>query len=356
MFCFYYVYICPLFMFLYMNSSPIKDWLYYSRGQRLGIGFLLFLIVLTPVMAGIAKRKKTPTPSDIDAFIADITRLEEQLLQVESASATAKDAALTIEPPGQQQKDQQLVLSPFPFDPNNTTAEDWHAMGMPQHISRSIHNFLAAGGNFRYREDLQRIYLLEDWMYEALKEFIELPSRPIRRELADNRSSLPAASDLPLLGDENQNIISETAPINNTRLITKSLMVDINLADTNELQKIRGIGPAFSRRIVGYRELLGGYRCTDQLLEVYGIDSTRYDAIREFITVDELDINKINLNTAEFGDLIRHPYIDRQTANAILSIRNQHGPYASADELNKSYLIDETTIKRIMPYVCVEED
>lgn len=342
-----------------MNSSPIKDWFYYSRGQRMGIGFLLFLIIMIPAMAGVAKRIYTPEPLSVDAFMADVIRFEEHLSQMESATATAGNAGIAasaMEPREQRQKEQQPLFNPFPFDPNNTTADAWHEMGMPAHISRSIQNFINAGGHFRYREDFQRIYLLEDWMYEALKEFITLPSRPKRREQPANRQNRPGTNNDPGLGDANENVIAENLPVSSSRLTDQLLMIDINLADTSDLQKIRGIGPAFSRRIVGYRDLLGGYICCSQLLEVYGLDSTRYEAIRGFITVDSLNVRQININTAGFADLIRHPYIDRQTANAILSIRNQHGPYASPNELKNSYLIDEATLKRILPYVHVESN
>ncbi|MDR4987399.1 MAG: helix-hairpin-helix domain-containing protein, partial [Bacteroidales bacterium] len=134
--------------------------------------------------------------------------------------------------------------------------------------------------------------------------------------------------------------------------IARNAPVDINKADTSDLQTIRGIGPAFSRRIVGYRELLGGFLFKEQLKEVYGLDSLRYEEIKDFVVAGETEIRKININTADFSDLVRHPYIDRNIANAILNLRRQHGDFASANDLSMSYVINEEQLARMLPYIC----
>ena len=48
------------------------------------------------------------------------------------------------------------------------------------------------------------------------------------------------------------------------------LSVELNSADSVTLQLLHGIGPAYARRIVNYRDRLGGFVSTTQLLEVYG--------------------------------------------------------------------------------------
>ncbi len=132
------------------------------------------------------------------------------------------------------------------------------------------------------------------------------------------------------------------------------LVIHLNTTDSVELQQIRGIGPAFGRRIVLYRELLGGYHCISQLLEVYGMDSTRYATVKHHLVTDTLAIEKININEAMFGDLVRHPYIDRDLANAILRLREQHGPFTTIGELKRSYLIDNQTLHRIRIYLSAD--
>ena len=57
--------------------------------------------------------------------------------------------------------------------------------------------------------------------------------------------------------------------------VRKPLMVELNSADSTTLQLLHGIGPAFARRIVRYREKLGGFSNKEQLLEVYGSSNIR---------------------------------------------------------------------------------
>lgn len=61
--------------------------------------------------------------------------------------------------------------------------------------------------------------------------------------------------------------------------------IDLNSADTTLLKRVPGIGSSFARRIVKYRDLLGGYYVVEQLQEVYGMDRERYDAIHPYFTV-----------------------------------------------------------------------
>lgn len=356
-----FLYICPIYKSYYMNFNPFKDWFYYSKGQRKGISVLLMLIIVTPVFTGIAKRMNAPGPIDKETFLAEVELLQQKMMLAAESSAE-KTAGVTANTTAERQTTRQRpALKPFAFDPNTLTPEEWDSLGMPRHISRSIGNFLTAGGSFRFKEDLRRIYLLEDWMYEELEAYIELPKRPVRQSAEgsgtsgsnhENRDSGSMAAAAKDQGTRSASSLNKKT--DNVIHVAEPLVINLNVADTTELQRIRGIGPAFSRRIVGYRELLGGFVNTEQLLEVYGLDSTRYEAIKEFIITDTLHITKISLNTADYAELVRHPYINRQTANAILNIRNQHGAYSEINEITKSYLIDDITFTRIKPYLCVE--
>jgi competence protein ComEA len=357
----FFCYFCPIYQILYMNFNPFKDWFYYSKGQRRGISVLLLLILITPAFSGVLKRIYVPEPLNLEAFLADVELLQLRIKQAEESSTASNKGFRTNKAADRQSSRPRPMLKPFPFDPNKLTPEGWDSLGMPKHISRSIRNFLAAGGVFRYKEDFQKIYLLDDWMYDELEAFIDLPAKAQRKSSPNNSSSGTKSHN-----DSEYRALATSDPNTGSRLkpqtkqtdiihIAEPLLVNINKADTSELQLIRGIGPAFSKRIIGYRELLGGYINTEQLMEVYGLDSTRYHAISEFVTTDTLHIKKINLNTADYAELIRHPYINRQTANAILKFRDQHGPYSEINELSKSYLIDDKTIGRIKPYLSTDD-
>ncbi|MBD0333717.1 MAG: helix-hairpin-helix domain-containing protein [Chitinophagaceae bacterium] len=46
-----------------------------------------------------------------------------------------------------------------------------------------------------------------------------------------------------------------------------------------------------------------------------------------------------------------HPYIKWNLANVIVEYRNQHGAFKSLDDLKNIAAIDETTFKKILPYL-----
>ncbi len=341
-----------------MNFNPIKDWFYFSRAQRRGIVVFLVIIVAVPVLTEFWKQLQGGSALDHEAFLAEVRLFEEHLRLAEEALALESEMRAGGSPAGSRSLPQRIELRPFAFDPNNMTQAAWDSLGMPGRISRSINNFLAAGGGFRYKEDFRRIYLLEDWMYDELESYIDLPARPAESTVAASRGHRQASAPADERSPDMASGGSGGGPksVAGTAAITsRPLLVNINTADSIELQKIRGIGPAFSRRIAGYRALLGGFISTEQLMEVYGLDSTRFDAIREFVTTDSTVFAKIDLNTAEFGDLVRHPYIDRQTAGAILNLRRQHGPFQDVKDVQKSYLITDSVFERLTPYLSLEK-
>lgn len=61
--------------------------------------------------------------------------------------------------------------------------------------------------------------------------------------------------------------------------------ININTAPASELQRLPGIGPALSARIVAYREMWGPFSAIEDIMEVSGIGPAKFDAIRDLIKV-----------------------------------------------------------------------
>ena len=70
---------------------------------------------------------------------------------------------------------------------------------------------------------------------------------------------------------ERENKQDENKIYNRIKPKLPPVVVEINTADSAELMRLNGIGASFSRRIVKYRNLLGGFISKEQLLEVYGM-------------------------------------------------------------------------------------
>lgn len=61
--------------------------------------------------------------------------------------------------------------------------------------------------------------------------------------------------------------------------------VNINLATTEELQTLTGIGPSKAEAIIAYREENGPFTKPEQLLEVSGIGEKSFEKLKEEITI-----------------------------------------------------------------------
>lgn len=128
-------------------------------------------------------------------------------------------------------------------------------------------------------------------------------------------------------------------------------LVELNTADTTTLKKVPGIGSTFARRIVKYRELLGGFYDVSQLAEVYGIDEERYQALVPWFTADTLHIRRLAVNTLPASALRKHPYLNYRQAKAIEQLRKQKSRLSGWENLHLLEEFTDTDKKRLMPYL-----
>lgn len=130
--------------------------------------------------------------------------------------------------------------------------------------------------------------------------------------------------------------------------------VELNTVDSIGFVRLNGIGPAFAHRILKYRSRLGGFFSVDQLLEVYGFNQERLDAIRKNLSIDASLIRKINLNQASFKDIMRHPYSSFEVAKSVCNFRTSYGKIEKAEDLRKARVINDSTYFKLLPYLSVE--
>ena len=130
--------------------------------------------------------------------------------------------------------------------------------------------------------------------------------------------------------------------------------IDLNTADSTQLCRIPGIGPAYAKRIIGYRKLLGGYYRLEQLQEVYGMYVELYEKITPFFLMSENSIRKISVNEASLEQLKAHPYLNFYQAKAIVEKRKKNAKIESWEELKLLEEFTETDRERVSPYLSFE--
>ena len=150
----------------------------------------------------------------------------------------------------------------FSFDPNTASLEDMQRLGFSPKQAQSIENYRAKGGRFRRKADFAKSFVVSDSIYRRLEPYIDIPR------------------------------------------------TDLNLADSAAFDALPGIGGYFARKMVEYREKLGGsYSRKEQLLEIYNFDREKFDALSDLVCVRPEYVRPYPLWTLPADSLAKHPYI-----------------------------------------------
>lgn len=209
---------------------------------------LIFMVLISPYVLQYFHKDK---PMDLKEFNKAVALLKQ-----------TKGDALDSD-------DDQKVVHPtlFKFNPNNLPDEQWKKLGLSEHQIKGIKNYETKGGHFYTKADVQKMYTLTADDYTRLQPYIDLPA-----------------------GDE-------------SKPKKGSVIVEINTADSATLTELKGIGPSFAARIVNYRNQLGGFADKEQLKEIYGIDSVKYNELAKQITLNPKKLTKIAINKVTVDEL-----------------------------------------------------
>lgn len=128
-------------------------------------------------------------------------------------------------------------------------------------------------------------------------------------------------------------------------------VIELNSADTIELQLLRSVGPTFAQRIARYRDRLGGFVRSDQLFEVYGMTADRFNQFASQLSIDTSKVHKININSATVDQLRKHPYLDYYQAKSIVLARQRGVRFNTMSDLLLVNTIDTVTITKLQGYI-----
>ncbi|MEM9544410.1 MAG: helix-hairpin-helix domain-containing protein [Bacteroidota bacterium] len=228
-------------------------------------------------------------------------------------------------------------VSIFEFDPNRISYDSLLLLGLKSYAAKNMIKYREKGGRFKTPDDLKRVYGLERSLFERIEPYVKIEE----------------SSKKKLEKIEEQKIA--TMPIAQERKKSKTPMlaphsIDINLADTTELKKLKGIGSVYANRIVKFRRSLGGYFSIEQINQVWGISDSLYLSIKPFLKNSSPDIQKKNINELDKKSLSRHPYVDWKNAKTIMSYRKMHGDFESIDDLRQMHGLSEGFIDTLAYY------
>ncbi len=315
-------------------NDRIKDYFSFNRKEQRGLLILLgAMVCLLGFRYGLSLRKPEesfdiePFRKEVDAFMQQIQFQD----SVSEATPQARPAFITARPVDDLSVFKQ---SPFLFDPNQLDEAGWKTLGLNERTAAAICKYREKGGKFRKKEDLRKIYTLADSVFIILEPWISISSET---------SFTPSQKKIQADSMKKSSAVNPSAPA--------FPLVELNTADSVALTMLRGIGPSFAMRILRYRNSLGGFFDSKQVMEVKGMDPERYELFRDQIALDTSAIEKMDLNSTAFKEMLRHPYFEYYLVKSIFRMKDEIGSFDSVAQLRDLDVMYEELFEKIRPYL-----
>jgi len=296
-----------------------KDYLSFSTRERKGAFALIFILILQIIFSLYLNFSEAGSHSDEGLHLSDSALA---WMKFHTSISDENDFAV---------KENRITerraksIQYFKFDPNQCSESDFESLGLSKKQAAIILNYLKKGGAFKKKTDFRKMYCINESQYLKLEPWIALPD-----------SSYYPKSDKGRFAER------------------KMFRLDLAVADSLELIKLRGIGSVFAKRIVKYRERLGGFSSVEQLKEVWGMTDSLYLSISPHLFLSDSIPASIALNSILLSDLGKHPYVGFELGKVILNYREQHGPFKVAEDIKKVPLVTEEIFRKLAPYLSLE--
>lgn len=226
---------------------------------------------------------------------------------------------------------QESVMPTFDtvINPNNAQLGEFLRVGFTEKQAQTCINYRTKGGKFYKDTDIMKMYCISEEDYENLKDYIKIPSTKQQKHL----------------NPQNPRESSEQVTQKNIH------KVSINRCDTTELKKLPKIGGYRARKIIEYRDKLGGFYDVNQLRNVYSIDSATLTEVIRYIIIDTAAIKKINVNEASFKEIVHHPLISYDVTKNIMNYKRIVGTIKNIKELRENNIVNADEYETLKNYL-----
>lgn len=308
----------------------LKELLYFTKQERKHF-YILIVIMLCLLIVHVFPQYKQIDREAQFTFLEALkkTKLEEKRIEKKTT-----------------------LLQLTTFDPNQVTEAQLIKMGLPKHGIKSLLNYRKLGGVIKDQKHFKKMYGFEKLEDKLLSKYLVFPSQ-------QRHSTLVATNQAPDSNVTSKRFRKQAIAKSKTVVSTppkRSVIININTTDTTELKTLYGIGSFRAKRIINFRNALGGFHDINQLYDTrYVPDSIITKHIDKF-EIDSSSIHKIKINEAGQKDLAQHPFISWQAARIIYNYRKEHGYFNVKSELFDLHGLDSVSVFRILPYISTEID
>lgn len=282
----------------------------FTRAERNAALLMLITILLVLAIPYLFRPKADP-PSDFSMLLA-------------IAADTSHESEVS-EAYSDYEKKSFAKDKPFAFDPNTADESTLIKLGFKPWLAKRVLKFRQAGGRFKTGADLYKLYGADKALMDRLQPFVRITK-----------------------AEQTYNKPYERAAYQQRRARE---IIELNSADTTALIALPGIGSKLAKRIIAFREKLGGFYSTEQLKEVYGLKPEVIEQILPGIRLDVSRVHPLHINVLEKDALGAHPYIGYKAAAVLVAYRTQHGAFSDADDLRKTLILSEENLMKLKYYI-----
>ena len=297
-----------------MNS--LKSHFVFNRSQRSGI---LFLVLLMTILMHLNYFYDFSSPDIIDIYSPEMKGLQKEI-----------DSLRLVEIETRKPKR-------YPFNPNYMTDFKAYTLGLsPQEFDR-LKDFRTKNQWVNSVADFKRVTKVSDVVLAEISPLFKFPEWV----------NQPKSRSNGFKQDGRHKGFTEL-PFNKK--------TDLNLATLSQLEKVSGIGKALSKRIIDYREKLGGFSADIQLYGVWGLHQDVVKRTLHVFTVKTpKTVRPINLHKASASDIATIPGVSFDLAKEIWEFVVLRGRIESVSELEKIEGLSEAKLKLIQLYLSIEQ-
>lgn len=298
-----------------------KDFFYFTKTERTGFYVLIVLIFVALLIYWTIPFISSST--QINSEQMSETAYKEFLASVHQRDRNWNFNDYYVH------KKQAIILAPF--DPNTADSITFVRLGIRPYIARNILRYRAKGGKFRTPESFAKVYGLSPDQFNLLKPYITIGDNFLKK--ADSLHRFTAKTERDTL---------------KYYKYPEGKVISLDEADTTELKKIPGIGIGTAKRIIAYRQLLGGFYKVSQLQEISHLSNE----LNKWFFIKKEPIHRININRFNIERLASHPYINFYQAKVIVEHRSRKGTLKSLRELSLYEEFTSKDLERLAPYIC----
>ena len=287
-----------------MNFKKISTYFNFSKSQRSGLLVLLVLIVVLQTIYFF-----------VDSSLLVKENFEkERWLEVQTEIDSLKTATFI----------QGSKL--YPFNPNFISDYKGYKLGMTVAEIDRLLSFRKQNKFVNSAEEFQKVTQVSDSLLVVIAPYFKFPDWVKQKT---KWKTFPNSNYYSFVKKE------------------KIVVIDINIATSEELVKVYGVGEVIAQRILNYKESLGGFVAMEQLNEVWGVSPEVVTNLnKQFKVISLSGIKKVDINNASIKELAQFPYFKYALAKQIVIYRSMNGTIASIDDLIKikSFPVDKAKI------------